>query len=254
MTLAAPFLFAGFAGLLLGSFLNVVAHRLPRGGSLVKPRSACTACATPIRPYDNVPVLSWLLLRGRCRDCGEPIAARYPLVEATTALLLAAVVAVHVEDTTPLALGLVLVGFLVPMALIDFDHQIIPNKLTGPAAVVAIGLGLALDPSGQPERLIAGVAAAAFLLLAAFMRPGGMGMGDVKLAAVLGLFLGGEVAVALLVALLSGTLVGGVIMARVGVEAGRKTKVPFGPFLALGGVVAVLVGTPILEAYLGTFG
>jgi leader peptidase (prepilin peptidase) / N-methyltransferase len=253
MTLAAPFVLAGVAGLLLGSFLNVVAHRLPRGASLVRPRSACPACATPVRPYDNVPVLSWLLLRGRCRDCDTRIAARYPLVEAGTAVLLAAVVAVHLGSTTPLVLGVVLAAFLVPMALIDLDHQIIPNKLTAPAAVVALGLGIALDPSGQPERLIAGVAAAAFLLLAALMRPGGMGMGDVKLAGVLGLFLGGEVAVALLVALLSGTLVGGVVMARVGVAAGRKTKVPFGPFLALGGVVAVLAGTPLLDAYLGTF-
>jgi leader peptidase (prepilin peptidase) / N-methyltransferase len=246
--------YAAFIGALFGSFLNVVAYRLPKGESLSVPRSRCPGCETPIKPYDNVPVLSWLLLRGRCRDCGVRIAARYPIVEAGTALLLAAVVAVHLEDTTPLALGLVLVLFLVPMAIIDLDHQIIPNKLTAPAAVIALVLGTALDPSGQPERLIAGLAAAAFLLLAALMRPGGMGMGDVKLAAVLGFFLGGEVAVALLVALISGTLVGGVIMARVGVAAGRKTKVPFGPFLALGGVVAVLAGTPILDAYLGTFG
>ena len=248
-----PAMLAGLGGLLLGSFLNVVAHRLPLRVSLVRPRSACASCAAPVRPYDNVPVLSWLLLRGRCRDCAAPISARYPLVEAGTAVLLAAVAAVHAGDPTQLALGIALVLFLVPMALIDLDHRIIPNRLTGPAAVVALALGLALDPAGQPERLVAALAAGGFFLVAALLKPGGMGMGDVKLAGVLGLYLGSAVAPALLVALVSGVVVGAVIMARRGVAEGRKTAVPFGPFLALGGVVGLLAGAAVLDAYLTLF-
>src|SRR5690606_12978130 len=127
-------------------------------------------------------VVSWLLLRGRCRSCSAPISPRYPLVEAGTAALMAAVAVVHGGDTTRLVLGLVLVAFLVPMALIDLEHRVIPNVLTGPAAVLAVALGLLLDPGGEPERLVAGVAAGGFFLAAALAKPGGMGMGDVKLA------------------------------------------------------------------------
>ena len=243
---------AAVVGLLVGSFLNVVAARLPEGISLVTPRSRCPHCGIDVRPQDNVPVLSWLWLRGSCRGCAKPISARYPVVEAGTALLLAAVAAVHGTDTAALVLGAVLVLFLVPMALIDLDHQIIPNKLTAPAAVIALALGFALDPAGQPERLIAGAAAGGFFLVAVLAYPRGMGMGDVKLAGVLGLFLGGPVAVALMTALIAGTVVGGIVIARLGAEAGRKTKVPFGPFLALGGVVAVLAGEPLLDLYLST--
>ncbi|MDQ3740569.1 MAG: prepilin peptidase [Actinomycetota bacterium] len=240
---------AGLFGLLVGSFLNVVAHRLPRGASLVRPRSACPDCGTAVRPYDNVPVLSWLLLRGRCRDCGTPISARYPLVEAGTAALWLAVAAVHHADTTKLVLGLVLVTFLVPMALIDLERRIIPNKLTGPAAVVGLALGLALDPGGEPERLLAAASFGLLFSLPAFIG-GGMGMGDAKLIGVLGLYLGWPTGVALLVALVVGTAVGMAIVARVGVSRGRKTGVPFGPFLALGALVTVLAGDPIVDWYL----
>jgi leader peptidase (prepilin peptidase)/N-methyltransferase len=241
---------AGLFGLIVGSFLNVVAHRLPRGASLVKPRSACPDCGTPVRPYDNVPVLSWLLLRGRCRDCGGTIAARYPLVEAGTALLWVAVVAAHHADTTQLVLGLVLVTFLVPLALIDFDHKILPNRITGPAALVGLVLGFALDPSGQPERLIAAGIAGGVIFLIAMAMPNGMGMGDAKLLGVMGLYLGAAVAPAALIALVSGTVVGIAIVARLGVSAGRKTAVPFGVFLALGAVLAIFVGDPMLDWYL----
>ena len=243
---------ASLLGLLIGSFLNVVAARLPARVSLVTPRSRCPHCETEIRSRDNVPVLSWLLLRGRCRDCAAPISARYPLVEAGTALLVGAVAAVHGDDTTPLVLGAVLVLFLIPMALIDAEHRLIPNRLTGPAALCAVGLGLALDPGGEPARLIAGAVAGGLFLAAAIAKPGGMGMGDVKLAGVLGLFLGPAVAVAVLVALVSGTVAGALIMARQGVAAGRKSTVAFGPFLALGGVVAVLAGEPLMDLYLST--
>src|SRR5215218_10189201 len=229
---------AAVGGLLVGSFLNVVAWRLPRGESLMTPGSHCPGCGHPVRPYDNVPVLSWLVLRGRCRDCRTPISVRYPLVEALTAALAAGVVLTN-DGLHDVLLGLVLVALLVPIALIDLDHRIIPNRLTALGAV--------------PEQLIAGAAAGGFLLLAALARPGGMGMGDVKLAGMLGLFLGREVAVALLVALIAGTLVGVVVMARRGVGEGRRTAIPFGPFLALGGVVAVLAGPAIVDWYLATF-
>ena len=241
---------AGLFGLIVGSFLNVVAHRLPAGASLVTPRSACPGCGTPVRPYDNVPVLSWLLLRGRCRDCGMRIDARYPLVEAGTALLWLAVAAAHHGDTTKLVLGLVLVTFLVPLALIDFDHKILPNKITGPAALVGLALGFALDPAGEPERLLAAAIAGGSIGLVALLMPNGMGMGDAKLLFVMGLYLGAAVAPAMLVALVSGTLVGVVIMARLGVSAGRKTQVPFGVFLAFGAVLAIFVGDPMLDWYL----
>ena len=251
MPLALPF--AAAFGLVIGSFLNVVAHRLPGRKSLSMPASHCPSCETPIKPYDNIPVVSWLLLRGRCRSCSAPISARYPLVEAATALLFAAVVAVHHADTAALVLGLVLVAFLVPIALIDLDHRIIPNRLTLPAAILAIVLGTALDPGGQVERLIAGAAAGLVLGLPAFISPKGMGMGDAKLVAVLGLYLGAAVAPAFFVAFLVGTAVGIGIIARQGMMKGRKTAVPFGPFLALGGIVGVLAGNELVQAYLSTF-
>ena len=245
--------FAALLGLLVGSFLNVVAHRLPSGTSVVAGRSMCPGCGATIRAYDNVPVLSWLVLRGRCRDCAAPISARYPVVEAGTALLVAAVVLVHADDLPRLVLGVVLVVLLVPMALIDLDHRIIPNKLTGPAAVLALVLGTALDPGGEVGRVLSGLGAGGFFLLAALASPGGMGMGDVKLAGVLGLFLGAPVAIALIVALVAGVLVGAGIIASRGMAAGRKTAVPFGPFLALGGVVALLAGEPLVALYGGLF-
>jgi leader peptidase (prepilin peptidase) / N-methyltransferase len=247
-------LFAAAGGLLAGSFLNVVAWRLPRGESLLLPGSHCPGCEHPVRPYDNVPVLSWLVLRGRCRDCRAPISARYPLVEALSAALAAGVVLVLADDgLRDVLLGLVLVGLLVPIALIDLDHRIIPNRLTALGAAAALAIGAATDLGGVPQQLIAGAAAGGFLLLAALARPGGMGMGDVKLAGMLGLFLGREVAVALLVALLAGTVVGIAIMARRGTAEGRRTAIPFGPFLALGGVVALLAGPAIVDWYLATF-
>lgn len=244
---------AVFGGLVVGSALTTVAHRLPRGQSLSSPRSRCPDCRHALRPRDSIPVVSWLRLKGRCRDCGEPIARRYPLVELGTAALFAAVVAARYGDSAQVVLGLVLVAFLVPLALIDLDTRLLPNRLTLPAAVAAIVLGTALDSSGEPERLIAGAAAGGFFLLAALAYPKGMGIGDVKLAAVLGLFLGRDVAAAVLVALVAGVLLGALIVARKGVADGRKTGVPFGPFLALGGVVALLVGDAMVDAYVGTF-
>jgi leader peptidase (prepilin peptidase)/N-methyltransferase len=189
------------------------------------------------------------MLRGRCRSCRAPISARYPLIEALTAALAVAVVLVR-HGAHDLVLGLTFVAVLVPVALIDLDHRIIPNKITLPAAVAAVAIGGVLKPPGVPEQLIAGAGAGGFLLVFVLLYPRGMGMGDVKLAAVLGLFLGRYVAIAILAAVLAGTVVGTCIMARTGVEQGRKTAVPFGPFLALGGIVALLAGPPILHWYL----
>jgi leader peptidase (prepilin peptidase)/N-methyltransferase len=249
MPLAFAAVFAGALGATIGSFLNVVAYRLPRDESLVKPASRCPACGAAIKPYDNVPVLGWLLLRGRCRACRNPISSRYPIVEALTAMLAVAVVLAK-HSAYEIVLGLVLVGILVPVALIDLDHRIIPNKITLPASVAAVAIGLTLRPSAVPEQLIAGAAAGGFLLVFLLLYPRGMGMGDVKLAAVLGLFLGRSVAVAVLVSVLVGAVFGTVVMARLGVKQGRKTAVPFGPFLAFGGVVALLVGPAIVHWYL----
>jgi leader peptidase (prepilin peptidase)/N-methyltransferase len=243
---------AALMGAVFGSFLNVVAYRLPRGESLSRPRSRCPGCQTPIRPYDNVPVLSWLALRGRCRSCRAPISWRYPFVEAATGLLCALVVIVKGPDEDAL-LGLVLVLLLVPVTLIDLDHRIIPNRLMLIGAVLAPAIVLLTEPDAIAEHLIAAAAGGGFFLLAALAYPRGMGMGDVKLAAVLGLFLGRTVAPAVFLALMSGTLVGAAIIARKGAREGRKTAVPFGPFLALGAVVALLAGDAMVDWYLSTF-
>ena len=249
----AALLPAAAFGLILGSFLNVVAWRLPSRMSLSLPASHCPSCETPIKPYDNIPVLSWLILRGRCRSCSEHISARYPIVEAMTAVLFAAVVAVHHADTASLVLGLVLVAFLVPIALIDLDHRLILNRLTLPAAIAAIVLGSALDPGGQVERLIAGAAAGAVIGLPALLNPKGMGLGDAKLVAVMGLYLGAAVVPAIFIAFILGTVIGIAIIMRKGMSQGRKTAVPFGPFLALGAIVGILAGNELVSAYLGTF-
>jgi leader peptidase (prepilin peptidase)/N-methyltransferase len=244
--------YAAVIGAIFGSFFNVVAYRLPRGESLSRPRSRCPGCQTPIKPYDNVPILSWLLLRGKCRACGVQISARYPLVEAGTAALCALVVVAKGFDVDALP-GLALVMLMVPVTLIDLDHQIIPNRLMVLGAVLAPALVAISEPDALVEHLIAAVAAGGFFFIAVLAYPRGMGMGDVKLAAVLGLFLGRAAGPAVFIALVTGTVVGGLIMARKGVQQGRKTKVPFGPFLALGGVVALFAGDAIVDWYLSTF-
>jgi leader peptidase (prepilin peptidase)/N-methyltransferase len=244
--------FAGVLGAIFGSFLNVVAYRLPRHESLVVPASHCPKCGTPLKAYDNIPILSWLLLRGHCRSCAASISPRYPLVEALTAALCVGAVLTH-ESSVGIATSIVAVLLVIPAALIDLEYRIIPNRLTALGAVLALLVGLAFDPAGEPERLIAAAAAGGFLLLAAVVYPGGMGMGDVKLAAVLGLLLGRTVAAAILIALLSGVVVGVVVIARKGQREGRKTAVPFGPFLALGALVAVFAGQAMVDLYVNHF-
>lgn len=244
--------FAFFGGLVAGSFVTVVAHRVPRGESIVGPRSRCPGCGTQIAAYDNVPVFSWLSLRGRARCCGAPISPRYPLTEVALGLLYAATVVVLWGDPGEVALGLVFVTTLVAVTLTDLERRIIPNRILLVAAIAAVAIAAVSDPGSLPERAIAAAGAGGLLFAAALAYPRGMGLGDVKLAAVMGLFLGRDVGPAILVALLAGSLVGVAMMARHGVAA-RKMGIPFGPFLALGGVVGLLAGSQLIDWYLGTF-
>jgi leader peptidase (prepilin peptidase)/N-methyltransferase len=244
---------AALFGLLIGSFLNVVAWRLPRGESLVRPRSKCPGCGTQLKAYDNIPVFSWLVLRGRCRGCKTRISARYPVVEAITAALYVLVVAVKIDDVAQMVLGLVLVTFLVPIAVIDLDVKRIPNALTGPAAILAVALGAVLDPGHLPEQLAAGFGALLFFYLPALIHKKGMGMGDVKLVGVLGLYLGRAVAPAIFIALILGVVVGAGVIAMKGMSDGRRAKIPFGPFLAVGGLIAFFVGNDLVDSYIDRF-
>jgi leader peptidase (prepilin peptidase) / N-methyltransferase len=242
---------AGIVGAVVGSFLNVVIHRLPRGESLVHPRSRCPSCGTQIAEYDNVPIVSWLVLRGRCRHCGAPISPRYPLVELLTALTFAAVVLVRGFDND-LILELPFVAALIALAGIDFDHKLLPNKIVYPLAAYGLIATLLVDRDDLVENLVSGAGAFAFLLAAVIAYPRGMGMGDVKLAGAMGLYLGAAVIPALLVAFLSGSVAGIVILAREGAAA-RKKAIPFGVFLALGGIVGVLAGPELIDLYESNF-
>jgi len=238
-------------GALIGSFLNVVIHRLPLGESLVTPGSHCPACDAPVRSFDNVPVLSWLLLRGRCRSCGAPISVRYPAVELVTAASFAAVVVVRGFDDG-LWLELPFVACLIALAGIDLDHKLLPNKIVYPMAAYGLVVSLIVATDDFPEHLIAGVGAFAFLLVAVLAYPSGMGMGDVKLAGAMGLYLGVSVVPALLAAFFTGTVFGLAVIAREGAQA-RKKAVPFGVFLAIGGLVGVLVGPELIDVYESNF-
>ncbi|MFL5899010.1 MAG: prepilin peptidase [Solirubrobacterales bacterium] len=243
---------AFFGGLIAGSFVTVVGHRVPRGESVVGPRSQCTTCGTQIAAYDNVPVFSWLLLRGHSRCCGDRISARYPLTELALGLLYALTILVLWDDPVEVALGLVFVTTLAAITLTDLDRRLIPNRILLVATFLGLGITVVWDPGSLPERLAAAAAAGGGLFLVALAYPQGMGLGDVKLAAVMGLFLGRSVAPALLVALLVGSAVGLCLIAREGAAA-RKRAIPFGPFLALGGIAGLLVGNQVVDVYLSTF-
>ncbi|EYR64430.1 peptidase A24 [Actinotalea ferrariae CF5-4] len=247
-------------GLLVGSFLNVVVWRVPRGESVVRPPSACPACSRPIRRRDNVPVVSWLLLRGRCRDCSAPISARYPLVEAATAAAFA-LVAWRLGATWELPAYLWLTGACVALVLIDLDVHRLPDAIVLPSYPVVVWLLVVatLAPSGAAEwgdlaRAGAGGAilfAAYFVMAVAY--PGGMGFGDVKLAGLLGVGLAwlgwGSLVVGGFAAFLLGGLYSlGLLALR---RAGRGTGIPFGPWMVAGGAVGVAVGEPLWRAYLG---
>jgi leader peptidase (prepilin peptidase)/N-methyltransferase len=241
------------AGLILGSFATVVAHRVPRGESFVAGRSRCPHCGVTIAGYDNIPVVSWLLLRGHCRACRERISARYPLTElAMAALFVATVLTVGTGDWGELALAIAFCALLVVVTLTDLERRVIPNMVLLTGAAFAIAVAAASDPGSLPTRAIAAAAAGGALFLVALAYPRGMGMGDVKLAAVMGLYLGRSVAPALLIGFAAGALVGLVLIARRGASA-RKQAVPFGPFMALGGIVALWFGTDMVDWYLDSF-
>jgi leader peptidase (prepilin peptidase)/N-methyltransferase len=246
-------------GLAIGSFLNVVIWRVPRNESLVRPRSHCPSCGHPVRPYDDVPVVSWLVLRGRCRDCSERISIRYPLVEAGTAALFA-ITGWHFGLSWELPAYLYLVAIGVALALIDLDVHRLPNAIVLPSYVVApVLLTVASLGDGDWAALLrAGIGGVGLYVLYFLLRlayPSGMGFGDVKLAGVLGMYLGwlgwGQLAVGAFLGFLLGGLVGGGLM--IAQRATRKSKIPFGPFMIVGAYVAVLVGAQISDLYLDLF-
>jgi leader peptidase (prepilin peptidase) / N-methyltransferase len=243
---------AFIGGMITGSFVGVVAHRVPRGRSIVGPRSECPSCGTQIAAYDNVPVVSWLLLGGHCRSCGARIPARYPLIELAVGAAFAATAIVLYDDPAALALGLVFVAVLAAVTLTDLERRVIPNAILLVGSAVGIAIIAATDPASLPERAIAAAGAGGFLLLVALIYPRGMGMGDVKLAAVMGIFLAASVVPALFIGIALGGLVGVALLLSQGPGA-RKQAVPFGPFLALGGVVGLLAGSQMIDAYLDHF-
>ena len=233
-------------GLAIGSFLNVVAVRVPLRRSIVRPPSSCGSCGSRIAWYDNVPVLSYLVLRGRCRSCAAPVSWRYPIVELVTALLVTG--SVLAFGLTPrAAVAAVFCATLVAISVTDVEHRLIPNWIVLPAAGVVLAAQTARDPS--PEWALAAAGASGFLLLAALVYPGGMGMGDVKLALLLGAGLGRTVSVAMMIGMVGALVPALWLVARHG-SAARKMGIPFGPFLALGGVIALFAGETILHAYL----
>ncbi|TFC87997.1 prepilin peptidase [Cryobacterium sinapicolor] len=266
-----PLVGAGIFGALIGSFLNVVIFRVPAGRSIIAPPSACGSCGAGIRPWDNVPVLSWVLLRGRCRDCAASISARYPLVELGTALFFV-VVAIHFLSAPSDVPGagaavftvlayLYLAAVSVTLALIDFDTHTLPNRIVLPTYLVGFALlGGAAVAGGDPSALIRGILGLAILwaiyLGLALIYPGGMGFGDVKLAGVLGLFLGclgwGELIVGGFAAFLLGGIFGlGLLLTK---RASRKSGIPFGPWMLGGAWVGIFFGDQLWQGYLSLLG
>jgi leader peptidase (prepilin peptidase)/N-methyltransferase len=237
---------AFFPALAIGSFLNVVAARVPLRQSIAHPGSACMSCSTPIAWYDNVPVVSWLLLRGRCRSCGASISWRYPAVELATALL-AAGCFWKFGVTWDALLASFWCAVLVVLSSIDIERRIVPNRIVLPAAAVTLVGQTILHPS--VEWLAGGLGASLFLFLAALAYPRGMGMGDVKLALLLGFMLGRTVPLALFVGMLAALVPSAVLFARHGAAA-RKMAIPFAPFLSIGGLIALFAGQSLLHAYL----
>jgi leader peptidase (prepilin peptidase)/N-methyltransferase len=237
---------AALVGLTVGSFLNVVIHRVPLRQSVVWPASRCPQCGEPIQPKDNVPLLSYVLLRGRCRNCKARISARYPLVEALTGALFAGA-AYKFGLSLELLSALVLIVTLIALAGIDLEYRLLPNAIVGPAALV----GFALSVLGHPERwwlyLLSSVVVAGGLFALALARPGGMGMGDVKMGGMLGAFLGPYAALAVFLGALCGTITGGLLMAAGKMQ--RRYALPFGVFMALGGIITLFAGQELWELY-----
>ena len=232
-------------GLAVGSFLNVVAARVPDGRSIVKPRSACGSCGATIASYDNVPLVSYAVLRGRCRNCGVRIGLIYPAVELTAAVLIAACF-LKFGATLHALVSAFFCTILVTVSATDILRRVIPNKIVLPAAAIVLAGMTVAEPS--PQWAIGAIGAAAFLFVAVLAYPRGMGMGDVKLALLIGAGLGKVTPVGMMIGFLSALVPAAVLIARHG-QAARKMKIPFGPFLAIGAVVALFAGEPILHWY-----
>jgi leader peptidase (prepilin peptidase) / N-methyltransferase len=240
-------LVATLFGLVVGSFLNVVIYRVPRRESVVWPASHCPHCGEPIRPLDNVPLLSYLLLRGRCRNCKEPISARYPAVEATTGLLFGAA-AYEFGVSLALLPALVFIPALIALAAVDLEHRLLPNVIVGPAALAGLALSILANPVGWWTYPLFAVAIAGALFTLALIYPGGMGMGDVKMGGMLGAFLGPYAALAVFLGALLGAVAGGLLMAAGKMR--RRSALPFGLFMALGGLVSLFVGPELWGLYM----
>lgn len=248
---------SGVYGLVIGSFLNVVIWRVPRRESIVAPGSHCPGCDAPITARDNVPIVSWLALRGRCRHCGEPISIRYPFIELLTAVLFAAVGA-RFHDSWALPAFLVLTAALIAISAIDLEHFIIPNRIVYPvgcASIILLAAAAAIEGSWSPfgRALLGAAGAFTFFFLLHLVAPGGMGFGDVRLSFVLGLFLGWMGGMQVFGGLFLGFFLGaviGIVLIAVG-SRGRKQHIPFGPFLGAGTMIFVIFGDPIVHWWRG---
>jgi leader peptidase (prepilin peptidase) / N-methyltransferase len=234
-------------GLVVGSFLNVVIHRVPRLESVVWLASHCPHCGEPIRPRDNVPLVSYVLLRGRCRNCKEPISARYPAVEATTGLLFG-VAAYEFGVSLALLPALALISALISLAVIDLEHRLLPNAIVGPAALAGLLLSILADPAGWWTYPLSAIAVAGALLGLALIYPSGMGMGDVKMGGMLGAFLGPYAALAVFLGALIGAVTGSLLMATGKIQ--RRSALPFGLFMAAGGIISLFAGPQLWDLYL----
>lgn len=239
-------LVVGLFGLVVGSFLNVVIHRVPLYQSIVWPSSRCPRCGENIKSFDNVPMLSYLLLRGRCRNCKVCISPRYPLVEGLTGLLFA-LAAYDFGLSLALVSALVLIAVLVALAGTDLEHRLLPNVIVGPAAAVGLVLSVVGDPASWWVYLVSAVGVAGGLFALALAYSGGMGMGDVKMGGMLGAFLGPYAALAVFLGALLGVIVGGVLMAVGKIQ--RRSALPFGVFLAVAGVFTLFLGPEVWGWY-----
>ena len=244
-------LVSGLLGLIAGSFLNVVIHRVPLRQSVVWPASRCPVCGAPIEPRDNVPLLSYVLLRGRCRNCKARISARYPLVEALTGILFAGA-AYEFGLGLELVSALALILTLIALAGTDLEHRLLPNLIVGPAALVGFALSVLESPERWWVYLVSALAVAGGLFALALAYPGGMGMGDVKMGGMLGAFLGPYAALAVFLGALCGAITGGLLMAAGKMQ--RRHALPFGVFMAIGGIVALFVGPELWGLYLDLVG
>ncbi len=240
------YVFSVLFGLVLGSFLNVVIYRLPRHESLARPGSHCPGCNKAIRWYDNIPLVSWLTLKGRCRDCGVRISCRYPVVEAITGVGFGLALWRFGVDW-PLLVAWAFIAAMVAVAFIDYDHMVIPNKIVLPGALIGLAASVALNPQRWWVYVASSAGAAAFMFALAMIWPGGMGPGDIKMALFMGAVLGASVLVALFAAFLFGSLFGLYLMLVK--KRSRKTRIPFGPYLAAGSVLAIFLGETILRNY-----